>query len=746
MNKFFTLLLLTFCCFILQAKDYKIVLDIKATSVEQTAAKEFQYFASKLLGKDIPIVNKATKSGTFIKIGATKEAAKALNVDFSKFADDELIIKSVNNNIYLAGGQARGTLYAVYEYLERFCNVRFLTPKVNYIPSLKALPKGDFRYLPKIKVRHISMRKNTLEEKLFAARRRLNGSLNHMLPLPQELGGGEHILGCHTFQRFVPANAKGLAKNPEFYAMINGKRVYDAQLCLTNQKLRVHVVNYIKNWLKDNPNATRVSVSMNDYKRFCQCPNCTNYLRCKKAVISDLLLDFVNDVASKLEKDFPKLEVVTLAYLDARKPPKVVKPRKNVGIFYCLIELDASKPLSHKSNIWMKKELAAWKKTGAKIYVWLYSINQKLPFLTQPNLEALNSDIRYLYSQNTEWVFCEFTYPEHYITDFIRLRFYVMSALQWNPEKSLDEIIADFCVPYYGKAANKIMEALKIIRQAPVENLGPFTCNFASSCIRSYTFEKYLAAWQKMQEARIVASTLKDKEIQNRVELAVIPMDMTLLHDCFDLRSNRPQALKNLNPGALFERDMKILKQNKITHYFGPKSYTLSAFYDKVVRLWGHNDGQVPSEIKKVPNTIVWSVAKFHNQKRGATVKIVNDPQSYSKKVIQIIANGKRLTRFEIDNAFRGKYKIYLTMKIELYPNKAGGKILTANLWESATRWTRKAKPMDVYVKNNPKKGYEVYYVGEANFKGAYDIQMPIAVNPNIKNAFIDRIIMVPVK
>ena len=386
MNKFAIFLLLFLGSFVLCGIEYKIVLDKNATSVEATAAKEFKYFASLLLNKELKIVNKATGPGPFVFIGANQDTAQKLKVDFTKFADDELIIKTLNNNLYLAGGQARGTLYAVYEYLERFCNVRFLTPKVNYIPSLKTLPKGNFHYLPKIKVRQISMRKNTLEEKLFAARRRLNGSLNHMLPLPKELGGGEHILGCHTFQRFVPANAKGLAKNPEFYAMINGKRVYDAQLCLTNQKLRVHVVNYIKNWLKDNPNATRVSVSMNDYKRFCQCPNCTNYLRSKKAVISDLLLDFVNDVASKLEKDFPKLEVVTLAYLDARKPPKVVKPRKNVGIFYCLIELDASKPLSHKSNIWMKKELAAWKKTGAKIYVWLYSINQKLPFLTQPNL------------------------------------------------------------------------------------------------------------------------------------------------------------------------------------------------------------------------------------------------------------------------------------------------------------------------------------------------------------------------
>jgi hypothetical protein len=189
MNKFAIFLLLFLGSFVLCGIEYKIVLDKNATSMEATAAKEFKYFASLLLNKELKIVNKATGPGPFVFIGATQDTAQKLKVDFTKFADDELIIKTLNNNLYLAGGQARGTLYAVYEYLERFCNVRFLTPKVNYIPSLKTLPKVNFHYLPKIKVRQISMRKNTLEEKLFAARRRLNGSLNHMLPLPQELGG-----------------------------------------------------------------------------------------------------------------------------------------------------------------------------------------------------------------------------------------------------------------------------------------------------------------------------------------------------------------------------------------------------------------------------------------------------------------------------------------------------------------------------------------------------------------------------
>lgn len=736
------LALLSSALFTLPAADYKILLAPDANPMEKTAAKEMQFFAGKILGKEIPIVSKVDGKAQYIRIGATADAAKTLNADFSKFADDELIIKTVKGDLYLAGGKARGTLYAVYEYLERFCGVRFLTPTENHIPALKELPAADFRYAPKIKVRVISHRKRNYEENIFLARRRLNGTYNHMLPLDAEFGGSEHVMGCHTFQKFVPATPKGLKENPEFYSMIKGKRVHNGQICMTNKKLRAHVIAGVKKWLKENPAATRVSVSMNDYNRFCECPECTNWLKERDAIISDLLLDFVNEVAAGVEEEYPDVEVVTLAYLAARKPPKVVKPRKNVGILYCFIELDTSKPLTAKGNSWMLEEVASWQKTGAKIYTWFYTINQKLSFLTQPNWEAVNEDLRLMAERNAEFVFCEFSYPEHYTTDLIRLRFYVMSALLWNQEKSLDEIIADFCVPYYGAAAPDMMKALQIIRKAPVENQGLMVCNFASSVIRAYGHEKYLAAWQKMQDARKAAEKSGDKIIQNRVELAVIPYDMTLLHDCFDLRNG---ALKELDAAALYDRDVKILKANGITHYFGPKTFTLDNYREKLIRLWGHNDGEVPEGIEKVPGTIIWEADKICNQNRNRRITVVDDPEASGGKAMQIIANGKRLARLEFDNALRGKYRIYLTVKVEVQ-GKSKGVLMTGNVWESSTRWKLRAKPMKVKLPETPGKGYEVYLMGEAEFKGSYDLQIPQSDDPAIKNAWIDRVIMVPVK
>ena len=84
-------------------------------------------------------------------------------------------------------------------------------------------------------------------------------------------------------------------------------------------------------------------------------------------------------------------------------------------------------------------------------------------------------------------------------------------------------------------------------------------------------------------------------------------------------------------------------------------------------------------------------------------------------------------------------------MKVELN-GKSKGVAMTGNVWESSTRWRRRGKPMPVKLPENPGKGYQVYLMGEAEFKEAYDLQIPQASDPAIKNIWIDRVILVPVK
>jgi len=745
MSSFFALLGAIFFSVSAAAADYLILVSPQASEMEKNAAQEMKKYAGKLLGREIPIVNHAGAKGKYIRIGSTAEAAAVLQVDFAKFGDSELIIKSVDGDLYLAGGKARGSLYAVYEYLERFCNVRFLSPTEEYIPALKELPEADYRFAPRIKVRQISQRISGEEDQAFAAKRRLNGILNKPVQLSAKWGGQEQILGCHTFLRFCPPKKEALAANPDFYAMIKGRRVHDGQLCLSNERLRQHTVNYIRKWLKDNPTATRVSVSMNDCNRFCECPECRKFLQKHNGITSDILLDFVNDVAGRLESEFPEIEFLTLAYLTARKPPKTIKARKNVGIMYCTIEADASKPLDHKVNQVILEDLAKWRETGAKIYLYTYVINDKYFFQCQPNWEAFDRDMRRMYANGAEWYFAEYHTDKPVFGNFYDLRFYVMSRLLWNPDKSLDELIEEFCIPYYGPAAKDVIKAVKILRQAPAENPQVYVCNFASSVIRSLGKDNFLAARSAMQQARNTAAKA-GKEYAFRVEKAAIPFDLTVMHDGFDLLTGeRPETLKDFDVDAVLEKDIAFLKSAGYLQYGPEKISTWDEFKKRAVRLAGKNDGTIPEGIAQatVPGMKIWSAAEFHRPLRRG-MKFVTDQNAYNARAAQLVADGKHIWRIELENALRGKYRIAVLAKIE-YQGTPAKYALRASVLESGFRWREWNTGMR--AKSQPgAEGYQLYVLGQYTFHGSYDLFIQPEKDPAIRNLYIDRVILIPVK
>ena len=133
---------------------YEIVLPADAVPAEQTAARELQSFLKQISGVELPIV--ASPSGPAIFIGQSPETASALGIpDWKRLKPDEIRLKSAGGNLYLAGDRPRGTLYAVYELLEKEFGVRFWTADATHVPKREKLelPQIDLRYAPPFEVR-----------------------------------------------------------------------------------------------------------------------------------------------------------------------------------------------------------------------------------------------------------------------------------------------------------------------------------------------------------------------------------------------------------------------------------------------------------------------------------------------------------------------------------------------------------------------------------------------------------------
>ena len=138
MKKIFVLLslMLFFSCLAAVEIDssYKIAVSDKQEVQDVYAAQELAKYLSKVIGSNFALI-KESEAGAdkIIYVGNTKYS-KSQN-----FTPDEFRIYLDGKNVIITGSPQRGVLFGVYEFLERFADVRFFTPECERVPSKKTL-------------------------------------------------------------------------------------------------------------------------------------------------------------------------------------------------------------------------------------------------------------------------------------------------------------------------------------------------------------------------------------------------------------------------------------------------------------------------------------------------------------------------------------------------------------------------------------------------------------------------------
>ncbi|MDP6357256.1 MAG: alpha-glucuronidase family glycosyl hydrolase, partial [Planctomycetota bacterium] len=114
-----------------------------ATEPEKYARKELAHFLGRVTGATITaaVESQASKETSRIYVGQTAFAA-AHGIEFKKLGEEEWIIRTVGNHLILTGGRPRGTLYAVYEFLEDYVGCHWLDRRTEVIPSRASIRLG----------------------------------------------------------------------------------------------------------------------------------------------------------------------------------------------------------------------------------------------------------------------------------------------------------------------------------------------------------------------------------------------------------------------------------------------------------------------------------------------------------------------------------------------------------------------------------------------------------------------------
>lgn len=436
--------------------QYKVVLAEDASESERFAAQELVDYIALATGRTLETAESAEYA---IRIGGNTDET---------LGEEGFEIRVEGEDLVIAGGKTRGTLYGVYTFLEDYVGWRW------YDYDCEAVKVSDFIQIPSdLRDRQTpvywlrnSFWYNFLQHHEFAVKHKSNQGITEA-----EYGGGVDYTGglCHTFAQIVPIEIY-FDEHPEYYSYKGGVYKggqYEGQLCLTNPEVLEIAKAYVRNLLAETPNARLISVTQNDNQTCCGCDACMAVAK-EEGSQAGLMLRFVNAIADDIAEDYPNVTIDTFAYQYTRKPPEITRPAKNVQVRLCSIECCFAHPLEDpdcKKNVKFMEDLRGWAAICNNLHVWDYTTNftdYSTPF---PNLGVIRQNAKTFADNHVTGLFEQGAYNNQN-GEFGELKAYLLAKLLWNPYMSEEEYnahIDDFLEGYYGAGWKGIRQYLDLM-------------------------------------------------------------------------------------------------------------------------------------------------------------------------------------------------------------------------------------------------------------------------------------------
>ena len=315
-------------------------------------------------------------------------------VDYTAATRGKTAVDGNSKEIALPGHfDDQGTCYAVYDFLERFCGVRWYGPtELNIVfptRSTLTLRGTEIRRAPAMKHREgigggwpiVKAQWNEPSQdelKLYWRRLRV---------------GGEKWAGNHSFRSYYD---RFLRENPDRPGLFEGERPDyfakgwadgERQFCYTNPALVQQVVRDARDYF-DGKGLRGFQTAMGEYfavvpmdnANWCKCDSCQALLakdeenrrdeHFSSGTASHYLFQFVNAVAREVRKTHPDKFISTLAYHVYAFRPEAFELEPNIAVAPCLQVRNYWGPKIKANDIDFYK---AWvEKKGRPIYLWNY--------------------------------------------------------------------------------------------------------------------------------------------------------------------------------------------------------------------------------------------------------------------------------------------------------------------------------------------------------------------------------------
>lgn len=743
---------------------------------EEKSIKILKENLDAILGADLKIIDEKDYDGEIsaIFVGRTKRAAEA-GVPVSSFASEEYIIWAESEVLLLVGGHPRGTLYSIYEFLEKFAGIRYyafdckIIPRNSYIKvpegtRIQKEPffKGRFIYITydwKIGPRDDVMRHewgmwNKQNDNVFLDYE------NRKYYYFKKYGGFGHSF--YLYSKEFPAGGKD-----EYFSRDESGKVLRAvnaggpgQICLTNPEVRKLIKAQIREKIEEDcASAKRYNTERNHYYNIghndncscCHCFTCSEMAK-KYGAYSGVLLDFINDIAS----EFPDEKFMTFAYTFSAEAPGGIKPLKNVIINFALLgtefvnhKHDTVRPLSHVNNNITRNQLDKWTDGVVSQYIAVWDYNRLYrEIVPSPytDIRAISYNIPFYASKGAfqylaENEICceELLAPK----SFHDLSSFLIMKLLDDPTMNSDELISEFMRNYYGPASDYMHRYLKYLETRMEEETSPF--GLVPIPKRAYLdLDFFRTVCILLDKAENVA--YGNPLILSRINQERIPVDFGILV-CLD----RLQKENNGTPP--YSRDEVIARLKKNTEaalfkYYGRLSPDLLDKKRALEKTRIDNYSNPLDVPIQFANDTIYQFSVLDNGRNGSF--LVDDPDAVKQKALCIKASEKNLAqrnivKFQLEDWALGK--ILLDSKImkfeqnEKYNFYFAGRSAIPENGALNVKWTDTLSfniiLRQVYSTLDPEREYDIYF--SMKFTG------PLFVRDSEKEniLFIDRIVFV---
>ena len=545
---------------------------------------------------------------TKLNVSNLKKNKSIVLITKPNIENDFISIQLKDSLITISSNNKKNLFYATYEFIEKFLNVKWLSTDYTHYEKLSSLNIPDnynYYYEPPVLTRTVHS-KLFYDDSIFADKLKVtNEAFPRYVPNAR----------VHTFHRFMPYDVF-YEKNPEYYALRNGKRL-PTQLCLTNNAVLEIVKDSVRSFFKSSPISDVISVSQDDNTQYCQCENCSK-IDNNEGSPAGSLIHFVNEIA----KDFPDKTISTLAYQYTRKPPKT-KPLENVLITLCSIECDRSIPIDEGCKDF-SSDLKGWSILTDNIRIWDYTTqftNFLAPF---PNWGTIKPNINLFVQNNAKWIFEQHSRND---SELFELRSYVMAKLLWDPSLNFNTLIKDFNDKYYGGGGKYITEYISKI-QSQIDNTSFFLFLYGDP---SQGFDSFLSPQNLSNYDKLFNKALSKVDYNSnyfkRILRSKISIDYAILElyrknfsDLYKLTFYE-NSLKKINPELTkrLNNFRDVCSKNNIT-YMNEMGFTVTDY------------------VSNYQNAL--TIAIKNNIASGKKVTLETIPKKYANEDPQVLTDG----------------------------------------------------------------------------------------------------------